>query len=57
MGVTLATFFMDGKVLVDMQWFMIRATELDMDGAVIFNNLGLNPSAPVALFAGIEFSI
>jgi hypothetical protein len=40
-----------------MQWFMRRVTELDMDGTAIFNNLGLNPSAPVALFAGIEFSI
>ena len=57
MRVTLATFHLDGKVLVDMQWFMRRATELDMDGAAIFNNLGLNPSAPVALFSGIEFSI
>jgi hypothetical protein len=57
MGVTLATFHLDGKVLVDMQWFMRRVTELDMDGTAIFNNLGLNPSAPVALFAGIEFSI
>jgi hypothetical protein len=36
---------------------MRRPTELDMDGAAIFNKLGLNPSAPVVLFAGIEFSI
>jgi hypothetical protein len=28
-----------------------------MDGAAIFSKLGLNPSAHVALFAGIEFSI
>jgi hypothetical protein len=40
-----------------MQWFMRRTTELDMDGAAIFSKLGLNPSAHVALFAGIEFSI
>ena len=56
-GVTLATFHLEGKVALLRQWLISLHCGLDMALAVIFNSFALIPSSPVALCGGTDRKI